>query len=89
MQLDEESMNNETMDKNTIKEMLLRLGFIDVHFIQKIETEVEASTKNLLLEIWANLGGNSSGHVTLNNLRIFLLAVCGTFAEPGGLSRQD
>ena len=56
MQLDEESMNNETMDKNTIKEMLLRLGFIDVHFIQKIETEVGCKVVRGTQECNINLG---------------------------------
>jgi hypothetical protein len=38
---------------------------------------------DLLSRIWVNLGGESKGHITLNNVRIFLLAVMGTFAEPG------
>jgi hypothetical protein len=33
--------------------------------------------------MWKNLGGEVKNHVTLNNLRIFLLAITGTFVEPG------
>lgn len=33
--------------------------------------------------MWKNLGGEIKAHVTLNNLRIFLFAIMGTFVEPG------
>jgi len=36
----------------------------------------------LTFEIWRLLGGSEKAHVTLNNLRIFLLAIMGTFIEP-------
>ena len=29
-----------------------------------------------------NLGGEARGHVTLNKMRMFLLAILGTFVEP-------
>ena len=32
--------------------------------------------------MWKTLGGELKKHVTLNNLRIFLLAIMGTFVEP-------
>ena len=35
------------------------------------------------MRIWKNLAGEVRNHVTLNNVRIFLLAVMGTFTEPG------
>ena len=38
--------------------------------------------------IWKNLGGESKGHITLNNLRIFLLAISGAFVDPG-LNRDE
>ena len=41
-----------------------------------------------MLLIWKNLGGDSKGHITLNNLRIFLLAISGTYVEPG-LNRDE
>jgi hypothetical protein len=34
-------------------------------------------------EIWRQLGGEIKQHITLNNLRIFLLAIMGTLVEPG------
>ena len=38
--------------------------------------------------MWRNLGGEAKSHVTLNNLRIFLFALMGTFVEPG-LSKES
>ncbi len=35
------------------------------------------------MRIWKNLAGEVRNHVTLNNVRIFLLAVMGTYTEPG------
>ena len=49
---------------------------------------MESSDKNIILEIWRHLGGEVNNHVTLNNLRIFLLAIMGTFVEPG-LNRNE
>jgi MFS-type transporter involved in bile tolerance (Atg22 family) len=39
--------------------------------------------KNIVFEMWKSLGGEIKAHVTLNNLRIFLFAIMGTFVEPG------
>ena len=36
-----------------------------------------------MLILWRHLGGELKSHITLNNLRIFLLAIMGTFVEPG------
>ena len=44
--------------------------------------------KNLVSEIWKILGGQERKHVTLNNLRIFLLSIMGTFIEPA-LKREE
>jgi hypothetical protein len=38
--------------------------------------------------MWKNLGGETKNHVTLNNLRIFLLAIMGTLVEPG-LNKEE
>ena len=85
--MDEDSQNNETMEKPVFQDMLLRLGFVDAKYLEKIELKSEnvASTpgENLVQRIWKNLGGEIRSHVTLNNVRIFLLAVMGTFTEPG------
>jgi hypothetical protein len=36
----------------------------------------------MIYEVWKLLGGEEKQHVTLNNLRIFLLAIMSTFIEP-------
>lgn len=51
------------------KEFLIRLGF--------------DSAGDSTSEIWRQLGGEARSIITLNNLRIFLLAIMGTFVEPG------
>ena len=38
--------------------------------------------------MWKTLAGEAKGHVTLNNVRIFLLAMMGTYTDPG-LPRAD
>jgi hypothetical protein len=65
---------------------LLRLGFVNEKYLLDIEAEENSenlTSDNLVLKIWKNLGGEAKGHVTLNNVRIFLLAVMGTFTDPG------
>lgn len=39
--------------------------------------------KSMIFLLWRHLGGEVKTHITLNNLRIFLLAIMGTFVEPG------
>jgi len=56
-----------------LKEYLIKLGFL---------VEGEDTEKDLFFQIWRLLGGEKRNIVTLNNLRIFLLAVMGTFIEP-------
>ena len=36
----------------------------------------------MIADIWKILGGEIRNHVTLNNIRIFLLAIMGSFVEP-------
>lgn len=74
------------MDKKIFLQVLLRLGFIDTKYMQEIEEEEKSenlATESLVSKIWKNLAGEAKGHVTLNNVRIFLLAVMGTFTDPG------
>lgn len=74
------------MDKVTFKQILLSLGFIDAKYLENIENEEKSenlNSDNLVSKIWKNLAGDAKGHVTLNNVRIFLLAVMGTFTDPG------
>ena len=40
-------------------------------------------TTSIVLSLWRNLGGEPTNQVTLNNLRIFLLAIMGSYVEPG------
>ena len=74
------------MDKQVYKEVLLRLGFIDQKYLEKVSLEEKSEDLtpqySSMQGIWSNLGGESKGHITLNNLRIFLLSVMGTFVEP-------
>ena len=65
---------------------MLRLGFVNEKYLLDIEAEENSenlTSDNLVLKNWKNLGGEAKGHVTLNNVRIFLLAVMGTFTDPG------
>ena len=67
--IDEASTQNETMSFEVYKDFLVRLGF--------------DTTGDSTLEVWRQLGGEIRSIITLNNLRIFLLAIMGTFVEPG------
>lgn len=74
------------MDKTIFQLVLLKLGFVNEKFLQDIEAEEKSEnliSDNLVIKIWKNLAGEAKGHVTLNNVRIFLLAVMGTFTDPG------
>jgi hypothetical protein len=78
--LDEASQVNETMNYYIFKEFLLRLGFVAPGDLsEKGENDRPCS---FVSEVWRMLGGEVKNHVTLNNTRIFLLAVMGTFLEP-------
>ena len=70
------------------RDLLLKLGFIDQKYLEKIDLEeksenIQQTSDNVVMRIWKNLAGEVRNHVTLNNVRIFLLAVMGTFTEPG------
>jgi hypothetical protein len=56
---------------------MIELGFLTDKF--ELET---CNEKNLFYEIWKVLGGEVRTHVTLNNIRIVLLAIMGSFVEP-------
>jgi hypothetical protein len=77
------------MEKQVFSDLLLRLGFIDQKYLEKIELQEKSENvgyvpgENHVQRIWKNLGGEIRNHVTLNNVRIFLLAVMGTFTDPG------
>ena len=80
MSLDEFSQVNETLNYLVFKEFLVRLGFM-IEVSQ--ESHQRDDEKNMLFELWRVLGGEVKQHITLNNLRIFLLAIMGTYCEPG------
>jgi len=81
LEVDEENQSNETMDLPLFKELLLRLGFVDQKYL--------LDEKGPLVQLmWQNLGGLAKDQITLNNVRIFLLAVMGTYIEPG-LNRDE
>jgi hypothetical protein len=71
---DEQVAASETLDLAMIKETLQRMGFV---------SEECAQDQLSLQEIWKVLGGEARGHVTLNNLRLFLLAVQNILVEHG------
>lgn len=79
------------MDWQVYKDILLRLGFINPKYLEKVEQEEKSEnimSSSLIHGVWQNLAGEAKGQITLNNLRIFLLAVMGTFVEPG-LNREE
>jgi hypothetical protein len=41
-----------------------------------------------MIDIWKLLGGEIRNHVTLNNIRILLLAIMGTLIEPN-LNKEE
>lgn len=69
---------------------MVRLGFMSDKMIGLSQREHDSkdSDKNIVYDLWKYLGGELKNHITLNNLRIFLLAIVGTFVEPG-LNRAD
>jgi hypothetical protein len=56
---------------------MTELGFITEKY--EMENSLE---KQMISDIWKILGGEVRNHVTLNNIRIFLLAIMGSFVEP-------
>jgi hypothetical protein len=88
LSLDEISQSNETLNYLIFKETLVRMGFLNENQLNSYEKTYNAqknseADKNIVFEMWRNLGGEARNHVTLNNLRIFLLAIMGTYVEPG------
>jgi hypothetical protein len=66
------------------KEVLIRIGFITESILQSCDKSSGSISGevNILYDVWRNLGGESTNHITLNNLRIFLLAIMGVYVEP-------
>jgi len=86
LSLDDISQSNETLNYLIFKEVLVRLGFLNEKQLNSYENIFNGSggnEKNIIFEMWKSLGGEAKAHVTLNNLRIFLFALMGTFVEPG------
>ena len=52
-------------------------------FANEQSSEIQKKDGDIMFELWRVLGGEIKQHVTLNNLRIFLLAIMGTYCEPG------
>lgn len=84
LQLDEYSATNETLSYDIFKDFLIKLGFIDVKLLGASQFDHDETyvDKNFVFDIWKHLGGESKNHITLNNLRIFLLSILGIFVEP-------
>lgn len=83
-------MTNETLNYLVYKEFLVKLGFISERYLASPEQDNETNDteRNIVFDLWKHLGGQLKNHVTLNNFRIFLLAIMGTFVEPG-LNREE
>ena len=72
------------------KEFMVRLGFMSDKLMGSSQRDHDSNDqeKSIVYELWKYLGGEIKSHTTLNNLRIFLLAIMGTFVEPG-LNRAE
>lgn len=55
----------ETMPENIAAQLLAKIGFID------------QSMRTIFTKLWVQMSGDLQGFVTLNNLRMFVLAVLG------------
>lgn len=85
MQIDENNQDNETMNYIILKDFLQKTGFFAGENGSK---GIQLEEHEMFIEIWKQLGGKERSLVTLNNLRIFLFAIMGTFIEPN-LDRKD
>jgi hypothetical protein len=83
--LDEISQSNETLNYLIFKEFMVRLGFMAEKHLSTSTRENDSidMEKSIVYDLWKYLGGEIYSHITLNNLRIFLLAIMGTYLEPG------
>ena len=66
------------MGFEVLLEVLFKTGFVEVHRESKQSKRGlhEISRRDMMmLEVWKVLAGQKNGFVTLNNLRILLLAV--------------
>ena len=58
-------------------------------FISDKEQLSDLNDKNVLFDIWKILGGDIKNHITLNNCRILLLAIMGTYVEPSIIKEEE
>ncbi|CDW86302.1 UNKNOWN [Stylonychia lemnae] len=79
LEVDEIHKANETLSFDIYLEFIANLGFLDLKFL--VHQEKNIPHDNLIQELWRALGGPENNHVTLNNLRIFLLAIMGSFVD--------
>jgi len=69
---------------------MVRLGFMAEKYLATSTRENDSTDmeKSIVYDLWKYLGGEVYSHITLNNLRIFLLSIMGTYLEPG-LNRDN
>ena len=68
----------ETMPENIAAQLLAKIGFID------------QSMRTIFTKLWVQMSGDLQGFVTLNNLRMFVLAVLGVHIQNGPhVDRQE
>lgn len=70
---------NETLDYDIYLEFIANLGFLDLKYLVHYNKQIPED--DIVREMWKALGGQIKEHITLNNLRIFLLAIMGSFVE--------
>ena len=92
--LDQANRENETMNHLVMRYVLCKLGFVKdyteemcssrnkVRDIAMIEANQIQKQEHKFLCLWKILGGEFYGHVTLNNLRMILLAIKGLHVQP-------
>eukprot|EP00347_Sterkiella_histriomuscorum_P021877 403332451 len=79
LEMDEKHKNNETLDYDIYLEFIANLGFLDLKYLVHYNKQIPED--DIVREMWRSLGGQIKGHITLNNLRVFLLAIMGSHVE--------
>lgn len=67
------------MDYDIYLEFIANLGFLDLKYLVHYNKQIPEN--DIVREMWKALGGEYRGHITLNNLRIFLLAIMNSHVE--------
>ena len=79
------------MNHLVMRYVLCKLGFVKDYTTEEMEVKVRDLEKQeqKILCLWKILGGEFYGHVTLNNLRMILLAIKGLHVQPDIKNGKD